>query len=151
MPDLISSDFPLTASQRTVLTAVLDTLLPASRDGEMPSAAEVDFTAYLVDQAEGFVAELAAILDELTASFADLPAAARHERLTEFSAGNPAPFRNLLTRVYDCYYQNDLVRTRIGVTTGAPFPAGNDVIAGDLSLLDPVIANSTRHRFRKPG
>jgi hypothetical protein len=39
---------------------------------------------------------------------------------------------------------------QIGVVTGAPFPQGNQVPPGDLSLLDPVIAHSERHVYRKP-
>ena len=37
----------------------------------------------------------------------------------------------------------------IGVVTGAPFPQGNQVSPGDLSLLDPVIEHSERHVYRK--
>jgi hypothetical protein len=58
-------------------------------------------------------------------------------------------FMTLLPRVYDCYYQDDRVRRNIGVVTGAPFPQGNEVMPGDLSLLDPVIENSDRHRYRE--
>jgi hypothetical protein len=42
------------------------------------------------------------------------------------------------------------VRVQIGVVTGAPFPQGNQVAAGDLSLLDPVIEHRDRHVYRKP-
>ena len=37
----------------------------------------------------------------------------------------------------------------IGMVQGAVFPQGNEVMAGDLSLLDPVIANSEQHQYRK--
>ncbi len=82
-------------------------------------------------------------------SFVDLSLADRCERVREFSANDPPLFQALLTRVYDCYYQNDRVRVQIGVVTGAPFPQGNQVAQGDLSLLDPVIEHSERHVYRK--
>jgi hypothetical protein len=41
------------------------------------------------------------------------------------------------------------VRRAIGVVTGAPFPQGNVLEAGDLSLLDPVLRNADRHRYRE--
>ena len=51
--------------------------------------------------------------------------------------------------MYDCYYQDDRVRSKIGVVTGAVFPQGNQIIPGDLALLDPVIENASRHSYRK--
>jgi hypothetical protein len=149
VPDIISTDHPLTRAQQVLLTALLDTLVPASDDGAMPSAADVGFDAYLLAQAEDFVPLLISALLRIEPSFADLPLADRCERVREFGASDPALFQTLLTRVYDCYYQNDRVRVQIGVVTGAPFPQGNQVMAGDLSLLDPVIEQSERHVYRK--
>lgn len=149
MSDMISTDHPLDASQRALLAALLDTLVPASEDDEMPSAADVGFDAYLRTQAEDFLPELTSILEQFEASFAALPLAERCDRVSTFSAEQPDAFRNLLTRVYDCYYQNDRVREKIGVVTGALFPQGNQITPGDLSLLDPVIENSARYTYRK--
>ena len=81
--------------------------------------------------------------------FADLSLAARVERVSAFSAEQPELFMALLPRVYDCYYQDDRVRQKIGVVSGAVFPQGNEVVPGDLSLLDPVIERRDRHRFRQ--
>lgn len=150
MADLISTDHPLTADQRAVLSALLDALVPASADGAMPSAADVGFEGYLHTQAADFVPVLAGMLPRFDAAFAAMPLPQRCEQLAAFSADQPALFTALLTRVYDCYYQDDRVRRAIGVATGAPFPQGNTVEPGDLSLLDPVIRNAARHRYRRP-
>jgi hypothetical protein len=150
VPDIISTDHPLTRPQQLLLAALLDTLVPASDDGAMPSAAGVGFDAYLLAQAEEFIPLLVSALQRFEPSFIDLPLTARYERVREFSTNDPALFQALLTRVYDCYYQNDHVRAQIGVLTGAPFPQGNQVPAGDLSLLDPVIEHHARHVYRKP-
>lgn len=149
MPDVISTDHPLTREQRAVLPALLDTLVPASEDGAMPSAADVAFDAYLREQAADFVPRLVAALQHFEPSFAGLSLAERCERVRDFSAADPPLFQMLLTRVYDCYYQDDRVRAQIGVAAGAPFPHGNRVPSGDLSLLDPVIANAARHAYRR--
>src|SRR5258705_7610515 len=102
----------------------------------MPSAAEVGFDTYLLAQAEDFAPLLMSALQRFEPSFVDLSLADRCERVREFSVSDPPLFQALLTRVYDCYYQNDRVRVQIGVVTGAPFPQGNQVAQGDLSLLD---------------
>jgi hypothetical protein len=150
VPDIISTDHPLTRAQQILLAALLDTLVPASDDRAMPSAADVGFDAYLLTQAEDLIPLLILALQRFEPSFVDLSLAERCDHVREFSASDPLLFQALLTRVYDCYYQNDRVRVQIGVVTGAPFPQGNQVAQGDLSLLDPVIAHSERYVYRKP-
>jgi len=150
VPDIISTDRYLTEPQQAVLDALLDTLVPASDDGAMPSASQVGFNDYLLTQAEDFVPGLMSVLQHFEASFANLPMAERCQCVSQFSVTNPALFQALLTRVYDCYYQHERVRAQIGVVAGAPFPQGHQITPGDLSLLDPVIENSARHRYRKP-
>jgi len=139
---------PLSEDQQRKLSPLLATLLPASEDGEMPSAADVDFEASL--QTEDFLEPLRAVLDRLEPGFAELSSDEQYDHVSEFSKSHPAEFTNLLARVYDCYYQDDRVRERIGVVKGAVFPQGNEVVQGDLSLLDPVIANSDRYGYRRP-
>ena len=149
MPNLVSTDYLLSEQQQLLLVALLDTLIPASKDGTMPSAADVDFKYYLSMQAADFVADLTWILGKLDPVFPDLLLSERCKQLTEFSANEPQAFQNLLSRVYDCYYQDNRVRNEIGVVTGAVFPKGNQIIAGDLALLDPVVENASRHGYRK--
>ena len=149
MPDPVSTDDPIGEQQQSLLAALLDALIPASRDGTMPSAANVDFKCYLRTQAADFVAELTSILGQLDPAFPDLSLKQRCEQLTELGANEPQAFQSLLSRVYDCYYQDDRVRREIGVVTGAVFPQGNRIIPGDLALLDPVIENASRHGYRK--
>ncbi|GIT48068.1 MAG: hypothetical protein Ct9H300mP13_8640 [Gammaproteobacteria bacterium] len=92
MPDLVSTDHPISEQQQSLLTALLDTLIPASKDGTMPSAADVEFKYYLSTQAAGFIADLTIILGQLDPVFADLSLSERCEELTEFSANEPQAF-----------------------------------------------------------
>jgi hypothetical protein len=147
--ELISSDRPLTEAQRATLVALLDTLVPASDDGRMPSAADMDFLAHIERQDTAYLQQLPPLLDRFDAAFAARPLDERCTFVQRFSADDPAAFNALLLRVYDCYYQDDRVRRAIGVVTGAPFPQGNVLEAGDLSLLDPVLRNADRHRYRE--
>ena len=150
MPNDLPEPIALDASQRAVLRALLETLVPASEARAMPSAAEVDFEAYLGAQARDFAPELRATLGVLGEAFAAASPDARHARVAELAGTEPAKFAALLARVYDCYYQDDRVRARIGVVRGPVFPQGNEVKQGDLSLLDPVIENAALHRYRVP-
>ncbi len=146
----MSNDSVFNDAQRAALPALLDTIVPASDDGVMPSAADVAFDAYLATQGLGFVPVLQGVLDQLTTGFAELSPDERHARMSELQNEQPALFAGLLTCVYDCYYQDDRVREKIGVVRGPVFPQGNDVAQGDLSLLDPVIENVDAYRYRDP-
>ena len=149
--ELIVSDAPFTPQERDILGALADTLVPASEDGVMPSAGELDVAAYVAANAADFLPELAEILAEFDAGFTDEPLTMRYERVKAFSEARPESFHRLLAEVYGCYYQDVRVLEGIGVGAGPPFPRGNTVEAGDLSLLDPVMESSTNWRRDVPG
>ncbi len=149
MSDLISTDHPLTEAERRTLTALLDTLLPASDELQMPSAAELDFDTYLKTQGADVIPALQQSLGYFDAEFRQLTLEKRVERVASFSTYHPELFMAVLPIIYDCYYQDDRVREKIGVVTGAPFPQGNEVKPGDLALLDPVIEKGDQHRYRE--
>jgi len=136
----------LSEAQVGRLRALLDTILPASGDGRMPSAADLDFLSYLGEQARDFLPALAQIVDDLAGDFGGRPLAQRVELIEDFSRRDPDAFAGLLMRVYDCYYQDDRVRELIGARPVPPFPRGNTIPAGDLSGLDSVAARGKRYR-----
>jgi len=147
MPNkLIATDHPLTESQQHTLSALLDTILPASDDGEMPSARELDFIGYLSEYADAFIPTLVQTLASFDDEFARLPFAERYPLVTAFSRTQAAVFEELLLRVYSCYYQNDRVLAGIGLAAGPPFPRGNSIDSGDLSLLDAVTQKPRSYR-----
>ena len=137
---------PLDDAQRRRLTARLDTILPASADGRMPSAAELDFTAYLAEQASDYLDALPGLLDRLDGTFAEQPLAQRVTAVETLARDDAPAFDTLLMRVYDCYYQHDRVRTLIGADPGPPFPRGNIIPPGDLSGLEAVKQRSPGYR-----
>ncbi len=146
MSDLITSDDPLTPAERKTLQAVQDTLVPASDDGRMPSAGELDAGAWIAEKDPDFLASTRTFLAALDDGFAGLDYEARHEALAQLSESMPDVFNQLLMHVYAIYYQDDGTLIGLGLRGGPLFPAGHTVEAGDLSLLDPVIAG--RHRYR---
>jgi hypothetical protein len=143
-------DKPLPAASDEVperqLSALLDTILPASEDGAMPSAREMDFPAYLRGQAADFAAVLFRIADHFGDEFAGLALPERVARMRDFAASDTRTFNDFVFRVYDCYYQDDRVRRLIGARPGPPFPGGNVIIPGDLSSLEAVKARGKGYR-----
>ena len=144
--DVIASDHPLTTAQQQTLSALLDTILPASDDGHMPSAQELDLLGYLNATAEEFIPVLVEVVGNFDDDFSGLALSDRYPVVEAFSKAQVELFEGLLFHTYACYYQDDRVLTGIGVAAGPPFPRGNTVEEGDLSLLDPVMQGSQTYR-----
>ena len=144
--DVFATDHPLTAAQQRIFSALLDTILPASDDGRMPSARELDFIGYLKEQGEDFMPSLGHVVGNFDEDFSDLPLSERYPLVEDFSKREAALFEQLLLHVYGCYYQNDRALEGLGLAAGPPFPRGNTVESGDLALLDPVLRKSRTYR-----
>lgn len=112
----------------------------------MPSAGELDFLAFVREQAEDFMPALGRALDHFDDEFPDSPLPVRLARVQDYAGTEGKAFNSLLFHIYDCYYQDDRVRELIGVMPGPPFPQGNTVEPGDLSRLDAVVARSPGYR-----
>ena len=143
---LIATDHPLTSTQQRTLAALVDTILPGSTDGKMPSAKELDFIGHISGSAETFVDSLVEIVDSFDSAFSTLSLADRYSQVQAFSHSQSDSFKQLLFHVYDCYYTDERVTEAIGMGKGSPFPRGNTLDAGDLSLLDPVVAKPRTYR-----
>ena len=144
---VITSDNPLNNTQQKNLIALLDVLIPASDDELMPSAAGLDFIPYLHLHSAETIPILLQLLDHLEPQFCTLSPALRQPIVEQLSNTQAAQFRTIVMQVFACYYQTEAAQKGIGLEAGAPFPRGNDIEAGDLSLIDPVIAGD--HGYRK--
>jgi hypothetical protein len=148
--DIISTDNPLNDEQQARLAGLLDVIIPPSEDGRLPSAAELDLVAYVQTYAPEFLPALVQVLDDLDEQFASLERTERHALVEELSKSQAEVFGLILFNTFACYYQNDSVHKAIGMGEGPPFPRGNEVEPGDLSLLDPVLARPTLYRKTNP-
>ncbi|HIG61292.1 MAG TPA: hypothetical protein EYQ22_10455 [Gammaproteobacteria bacterium] len=142
----ITTDYPLTNAQRNKLGCLLDVLIPASQDGHMPSAGDLDLIAYLQAKAMDFLPSLIALLDGLDEDFTTVNFDERYQAVKILSNDEPGLFQALIYQAYAVYYQSPAVLEGIGAAAGAPFPRGNTIESGDLSLLDAVLATPKQYR-----
>lgn len=110
----------------------------------MPGAGELDLGLFLKEL------ESTSILEKCLSTMERLLTTSTHndnrqtdpqqmENLAlEFEKDQPDLFRGLLSLTYKFYYQDDQVRQALGLSPGPPFPRGNEVEPGDLSLLAQV-------------
>ena len=146
---IIASDGRLSKIQIDKLCAMLDTILPASDDGRLPSASEMPFVDYLERQDPDYFEVLIFMLETLDDEFVRADYDARYDSLQEISRKDQSIFNGLIRHVYTSYYENDRVMEAIGAQPGPPFPRGNTIEAGDLSLLDPVMSKPRSYRKGK--
>ena len=142
----IATDHPLSETQQKTLAALLDAMLPESEDGNMPSARELDLIGYLNEKADAFIPVVVQVVQNFDDTFARLSLEERYALLEAFSLEQAELFEGLLFHVYTCYYQNQQVLEGIGMAAGPPFPGGNTLEMGDLSLLDTVVQKSRGYR-----
>lgn len=144
----------LTAAQRETLRILLDMIVPASADGRLPGAAEIDVVLRHVVQAEGTLAALREQLDALQreamarfgTGFAALDNARRISLTEDMRARDPVLLDQLALEAVTWYYQEDRVLEGLGLEARPPYPKGYQVEQGDLSLLQPVIARGKIYR-----
>jgi hypothetical protein len=152
--EIIGSDAALDSNQQRTFAAILDMIIPASADGHFPSAAEMDVLGYVVKTDPKLLETVRLELDRLNTMsknlhglvFGDAHETVRQELLDEIRGKEPQFLRGLAVQTVTCYYQDDRVMEAIGMEARPPFPKGYEVVAGDLSLLDPVRARGQVYR-----
>ena len=152
--EIIGSDAVLDSNQQRTFGAILDMIIPASGDGRFPSAAETDVLGYVAKTDPKLLETVRIELDRLNTMsenlhglvFGDAHETVRQELLDEIRGKEPQFLRGLAVQTVTCYYQDDRVMEAIGMEARPPFPKGYEVVAGDLSLLDPVRARGQVYR-----
>ena len=152
--EIIGSDAVLDSNQQRTFGAILDMIIPASGDGRFPSAAETDVLGYVAKTDPKLLETVRIELDRLNTMsedlhglvFGDAHETVRQELLDEIRGKEPQFLRGLALQTVTCYYQDDRVMEAIGMAARPPFPKGYEVVAGDLSLLDPVRARGQVYR-----
>ncbi len=141
------------ASIRFALVAVLDEVLPASADGRMPAASEVELASVVegllgagAPASDAIVVGLSA-LDQAAASRGGFAALAGPERIAALRAlPQDGWFSMLLLCAYGSYYQHPRVVEALGLDPAPPFPRGHQVPPPDSSLLDHVRGRARMYR-----
>ena len=152
--EIIGSDAALDSNQQRTFGAILGMIIPASGDGRFPSAAETDVLGYVAKTDPKLLETVRIELDRLNTMsenlhglvFGDAHETVRQELLDEIRGKEPQFLRGLALQTVTCYYQDDRVMEAIGMEARPPFPKGYEVVAGDLSLLDPVRARGQVYR-----
>lgn len=134
----------LDEEQIQTLNSLLYLLLPPSDDGKMPSASDVGFLSYAHHKAlfPSLTGGLRRIneksLDQFGQCFSKLGNSDQFQLIEKLKRELFEFFHLLKSQIINCYYQNSCVLEAIGLDARPPFPSGNSLEQGDLTLLEPV-------------
>jgi hypothetical protein len=155
--DLSNENEVLSPEDRDTLTALLDTLIPASTDGRKPGAGALGIEEAVwraVGQDPIARPVFGSLLNSIreaargrgAETFAELDIEARTEIARAIESETPEAFALVVARTCANYYQNAEVVTALGLEARPPFPAGFEVAPTDPALLDPVRGRAPMYR-----
>jgi hypothetical protein len=139
----------ITAAQRTTFVAVLDEIIPPSKDGRLPGAGAAGVLDSVIaglklqpPALKAVLAGLAALDDRAReAGAADFAALSREDRVDGMRAlerDQPEFIPSLIYLTYTGYYQIESVTAGLGLESWPPHPGGFHLAASDPALVDPV-------------
>lgn len=128
-----------TEGERALLDAILDQLIPANRDRDIPAAGELGVAGFLAREAGGNVelsGAITALLAKAEKSAGDMsPSAVR-----QLEADLPREFQKLLVATYKGYYSRPDMRALVGVGAHPIHPRGYDVPPEPPEVMDALTA-----------
>jgi len=134
----------LTDTQRSLLVAVVDRIIPA--EGSAPGAGRMGAGEALEAEVATSASERRSFLDGLSAiglaawrtydrAFVDLDGSSQDEVLRAVESEEPSFFSFLVSRTYRAYYSNPDVLAALGIDARPPQPLGHTLPPFDPSLL----------------
>lgn len=136
-----------------MINLILDTVIPADMELNMPSAATIDFDAYATRyHVNNLISIYAALVDVTAQEMLNQPFSKLSEgnRFVVINATRTKDFRlfsSFITHIFRAYYSDNEVLTRIGSGAVPPFPDGNSLEPDDWSLLAPVYERGSIYRI----
>ncbi|MDA1348627.1 MAG: gluconate 2-dehydrogenase subunit 3 family protein [Chloroflexi bacterium] len=145
----------LSDSQRALLSAVLDRIVPAS--GDLPGAGSLGVDAHVDGMAGLDAGSRRLMTDGLRAieiagsrtdrgGFADLPESDKTSVLKQIESDRPEFFKMLVQQAYAGYYTDRRVLRAKGLSEVPPQPDGHEMPPFDESLLDGVRRRGKAYR-----
>ncbi len=143
---------PWTPTERALIDALLDVILPASADGKLPAGSALPVAEFLAAR----IAETAALGKLLRTVLRKAEALATthgsitHALVTQLEQTEPVLFQTFVRHAFMGYYTHPSIPLRLGLPDRPPQPLGHKVprdTAGELDeLLAPVRARGKHYR-----
>jgi len=141
-------------AKRSLLIAVLDTLIPAGEGFPESGALALDHVVAIADASAQAGALLSRALDAIeaaarrdgTGAFERLSVAVREDVLRRVESSDPPAFDVLVRHAYDGFYSHPATTTRLGLEPGAVQPRGHRIEPAALPDLTRVAGRGAIYR-----
>ena len=144
----------LLLAKRSLLMAVLDTLIPAGEGFPESGALALDHVVAIADASAQAGALLSRALDAIdlaarrdgTGAFERLSVAEREDALRHVESTDPQAFDALVRHAYDGFYSHPATTTRLGLEPGPVQPRGHRIEPAALPDLTRVAGRGAIYR-----
>jgi Gluconate 2-dehydrogenase subunit 3 len=144
----------LLLAKRSLLVAVLDTLIPAGEGFPESGALALDHVVAIADASAQAGALLSRALDAIdlaarrdgTGAFERLSVAEREDALRHVESSDPQAFDALVRHAYDGFYSHPATTTRLGLEPGPVQPRGHRIEPAALPDLTRVAGRGAIYR-----
>ena len=141
-------------AKRSLLIAVLDTLIPAGEGFPESGALALDHVVAIADASAQAGALLSHALDAIdaaarrdgTRAFERLSVAEREDALRRVESSDPQAFDVLVRHAYDGFYSHPATTTRLGLEPGPVQPRGHRIEPAALPDLTRVAGRGPIYR-----
>jgi len=141
-------------AKRSLLIAVLDTLIPAGEGFPESGALALDHVVAIADASAQAGALLSRALDAIdlaarrdgTGAFERLSVAEREDALRHVESTDPQAFDALVRHAYDGFYSHPATTTRLGLEPGPVQPRGHRIEPAALPDLTRVAGRGAIYR-----
>ena len=141
-------------AKRSLLIAVLDTLIPAGEGFPESGALALDHVVAIADASVQAGALLSRALDAIdaaarrdgTRAFERLSVAEREDALRRVESSDPQAFDVLVRHAYDGFYSHPATTTRLGLEPGPVQPRGHRIEPAALPDLTRVAGRGPIYR-----
>lgn len=129
----------LTDAESAILGAILDELIPANPQRDIPGAGAAGVATFLQEQAR-HDASLNAAVSSLLRDAQEMANEVSPDLVRQLEAQSPAAFQMLLTQTYKGYYSQPDMRSKFGVGAHPVHPQGYAVERETPELLAELTA-----------
>ena len=148
------NNYNLNQDQRNTLKRFLNIIIPPCEKSGLMGAGELNLIEFVSKYDSSALEIIIHDLDTMnnlsikkySKLFAFLSEKECEDILEHLKSNNNNFAKTLIVNTLGCYYQNDSILKTLGISSKAPYPDGNQVISGDLNLLDPVIKMKNIYR-----
>ena len=137
----------MSALEFQILKNILEIIIPKDDINSMPSAADVNIIEFikrndkkLMPKLISFVREINLICQkQFNQKFSNIGFQKKIDILEEYKINFQNDYNQIIRLILYCYYSDKDVLEKLNLKNDPPFPDGNKIKKGDLTLLKPVL------------